>query len=70
MTTLRTLKKLLLGETWTLPIGLALTFAGAATMRSLAPDAWSDIGGLALAAAVLLVLYVAVARSASRARGH
>jgi hypothetical protein len=66
MTTLRTLKKLLLGETWILPIGLAAAFAVAATMRSLAPAAWSHLGGLTLAGAVLLVLYAAVARSARR----
>ena len=66
MTTLRTLRKLLLGETWVLPLGVAATLAGGAIVRSLAPDAWSRAGGLALAAAVLVVLYVSVARSASR----
>ena len=66
MTTLRTLKKLLLGETWTLPIGVAVTLAGAALLRSLAPDVWSHLGGLALALAVLVVLYIGVARSARR----
>jgi hypothetical protein len=68
MSTLRTLKKLVLGETWTLPIGLAITLAAAAALRSLAPSAWSHLGGLALAAAVLLVLCVAVSRSAGRGR--
>jgi hypothetical protein len=66
MTTLRTLKKLLFGETWTLPIGIAITFAAAATFRSVAPAVWSHLGGLALTTAVLVVLYVGVARSARR----
>ena len=66
MTTLRTLKKLLLGETWVLPLGVAAILAGGAIVRSIAPDAWSAVGGLLLAAAALLVLYLAVARSAGR----
>jgi hypothetical protein len=66
MTTLRTLKKLLLGETWVLPLGVAAILAGGAIVRSIAPDAWSAVGGLLLAAAALLVLCLAVARSAAR----
>lgn len=66
MTTLRTLRKLLLGETWVLPLGVAATLAGGAVLRSLVPDAWAHAGGLALAAGVLFVLYAAVARSAAR----
>ena len=66
MTTLRTLKKLVLGETWTLPIGVAAALAAAAMLRRLAPDTWAHVGGLALAGAVLIVLHVGVARSARR----
>ena len=66
MTTLRTLKKLVLGETWTLPIGVAAALAAAAMLRRLAPDAWAHVGGLALAVGVLVVLHVGVARSARR----
>jgi hypothetical protein len=66
VTTLRTLKKLVLGETWALPIGIAITLGAAATLRSLAPSAWSDLGGVALAAAVIVVLYVGVACSLRR----
>ena len=63
MTTLRTLKKLVLGETWTLPIGVALALTVGALLRRLAPEAWEHVGGLALAIGVLIVLHVAVARS-------
>ena len=40
--------------------------AAAATLRSVAPAAWTHLGGLILAIAVLCVLYAAVARSARR----
>jgi hypothetical protein len=66
MSTVRTLKKLLLGETWTLPVGLAVTLAAAAAWRSLAPASWSEFGAVALAAGVLVVLCVAVGRSTRR----
>lgn len=66
MTTLRTLKKLVLGETWTLPIGVAVALGAGAVLQWLAPDAWEHVGGLALAAGVLVVLHVGVARSARR----
>ena len=66
MTTLRTLKKLLLGETWILPIGLVIAFAVASTVRSLAPGAWTHVGGITLAAGVLAVLVASVAASVRR----
>ena len=63
MTTLRTLKKLLLGETWLLPLGATgavvvtglLVRGGAASAR---------LGGFVLLAGVLAVLVLSVARSA------
>ena len=66
MSTLRTLKKLLLGETWTLPLGITITLAGSAVLRAWAPGAWPHLGAAVLGASVLCVLYVGVARSARR----
>jgi hypothetical protein len=64
MRTLRTLKKLLLGETWVLPIGLASTLAAGGLLHP-ATD-WPRLGGFTLLAAVLLILLASVNRSARR----
>ena len=67
MSTLRTLKKLILGETWLLPVGIALVVATAAlVVRPIAATAWQSVGGLILLAGVLGVLAVSVARGARR----
>jgi len=67
MTTLRTLKKLLLGETWLLPLGLAVVVACAGLLvRPLAAAAWDRLGGFVLLAGVLGVLVTSVARGARR----
>ena len=66
MTTLRTLKKLFLGETWILPIGVAVTLAGGAVLRALAGDIWHHVGGLVMLAGVLAVLAVSVETSVRR----
>jgi len=66
MSILRTVKKLLLGETWILPLGVASTLAPGLLVRTLAPEAWPDAGGLVLLAGVLLALLASVARSARR----
>lgn len=61
MTVLTTLRKLVLGETWTLPLGvLAVLLAGAA-LRALDETLWRDAGGVALLAGVVVVLVAAVA---------
>ena len=45
-TLLRTLRKLVLGETWALPLGIALVVAAAVVLRTIAgPDAWWRDGG-------------------------
>jgi hypothetical protein len=66
MTTLRTLKKLLLGETWILPIGIAVTLAGGAVLRALAGDIWEHAGGFAMLAGVLVALAASVEISVRR----
>jgi hypothetical protein len=63
---MRTVKKLLLGETWFLPLGVACVLAGAGVLRRVAPHAWHDAGGALLAAGVVAVLCLSVARSARR----
>ena len=68
MTLLRTLRILVLGETWALPIGvLAVLLAGAA-LRALDEERWRAVGGPGLLAGVIVVLLVAVARGARKPR--
>jgi hypothetical protein len=63
----RTLKKLILGETWTLPIGMAtVVFVAALVARPLMGDTWRDAGGFLLLAGVVAVLVASVSRSAGR----
>jgi hypothetical protein len=65
---IKTLRKLVLGETWTLPIGVAIAVGGAAVLDALADDAgwWRDGGGFVLLALVLVALLVAVGRPGRR----
>jgi hypothetical protein len=66
---MRELKKLVFGETWLLPLGLAAVLAvGGLALRPLVPALWHDAGGFILLAGVLGVLLASVARSA-RPRG-
>ena len=64
MTTLRTLKKLILGETWLLPVGIAAVVAAAVLTRALASGAWTHLGGFLLLTGVLAVLTLSVGRAA------
>jgi hypothetical protein len=66
MSTLRTLKKMFLGETWILPLGLAALLVLGALLHDAAPDSWHDAGGIVLLAGVALVLVASVMRSARR----
>jgi len=66
VTTLRTLKKLLLGETWILPIGVAVTVAAGAGLRALAGGAWQHVGGPIMLGGVLAVLAASVETSVRR----
>lgn len=60
MSVLRGLRELILGETWTLPIGVALVLAASGVLRAAAPALWRDVGGLALLVGVVAVLVVSV----------
>lgn len=64
MNTLRTLKKLVLGETWLLPLGLVGVVAASVVLRTALGDAWSAAGGLVLLAGVIGILVLSVSTSA------
>lgn len=66
MKTLRTLKKLLLGETWILPTGLAITLTAAGLLRPSSNGDWAQLGGFILLGGVLLSLVASVNRSARK----
>ena len=66
MSLLRTLKKLVLGETWILPCGIAALLGVCAVARSL--GGWPEFGGPLLLGGVIAVLLVSVARTARGAR--
>jgi hypothetical protein len=65
MSVLQTLRKLVLGETWLLPVGVGCVVAlSALVLEPLLDDAWTHAGGFLLLAGVLGVLVAAVGRSA------
>jgi hypothetical protein len=67
MSTLRTIKTLILGETWLLPLGIAIVITGTALIvRPLLADAWDRLGGVILLTGVIAVLLLSVAREAHR----
>jgi hypothetical protein len=59
----KALKKLLLGETWMLPLGLAALVLLAFVLRDVLGDAWRHAGGFILLAGVVGLLLAGVARS-------
>jgi hypothetical protein len=64
MSFLRTLKKLILGETWILPCGIGILLGASALIE----NAWPDLAGPVLLVGVLLVLVVSVAWTTRGAR--
>jgi hypothetical protein len=64
-TFLRTLRKLVLGETWALPLGVALAVVAAAVVREVAGPAgwWADVGGWLLFGLLVAALAVSLART-------
>jgi hypothetical protein len=61
---LRSLRSLILGETWTIPLGVAAAIAIAALLRSAVTDQlWDEIGGFVLALMVAATLAVSLASS-------
>jgi hypothetical protein len=64
VTFLRTLKTLVLGETWLLPVGIvAVVLLTSLVARPLLADAWTDLGGFVLLAGIGVVLAVSVSAS-------
>jgi hypothetical protein len=64
---LRGLRSLLLGETWSLPLGLAAVVLGTAlVVRPLLGHTWRHGGGFVLLGGVLIVVVASVLRSAGR----
>jgi hypothetical protein len=65
---MRTLRKLLLGETWALPAGIVVALGLAVAIRALAgPDGWwRDVGGWLLFAALAVALGAAIGRPRRR----
>ena len=65
MTLLRTLRKLVLGETWALPVGVAVSVGAAAVAREVAGvDGWfGEAGGWLLLSLLGVGFAVAVLRS-------
>lgn len=66
MTFMRTLRALVLGETWVLPLGVAGIGGAALGLDSLGIASWPDAGGPALLAAVVALLALSVGTSARR----
>ena len=58
---MRALRKLVLGETVALPVGVGLVLAAALALDAWAGSWWSDFGGFVLLALVVAVLAVALA---------
>jgi hypothetical protein len=67
MALLRSLRSLILGETWTIPIGVAVAVLTADLLRSaVSEQLWDELGGFALAAMVAVTLVASIARSSTR----
>jgi hypothetical protein len=61
---LRSLRSLVFGETWTIPLGVAAAIVIAVLVRSaLADRLWDEAGGFVLAGMVGATLLVSLARS-------
>ena len=67
MALMRSLRSLILGETWTIPLGVAAAAVIAALLRSaLSEQLLDELGGFALAAMVAVTLVASIARSSTR----
>jgi len=60
---LRSLRSLILGETWTIPLGVATAVMVAVLLRSaLGGRLWDEIGGFVLAGMIAATLVISLAR--------
>ena len=63
MALLRSLRSLILGETWTIPLGVLGSIGSAVLLRSAVPDRlWDAGGGFALAALLVLTLAISLTK--------
>jgi ABC-type phosphate/phosphonate transport system permease subunit len=61
---LRSLRALVLGETWTIPLGVAAAVLIAVLLRSAFPDQlWDELGGFLLAGMIAITLVTSISRS-------
>jgi hypothetical protein len=69
---MRALRKLVLGETWVLPLGVFATLAVGLTLEWVADGArwWERFGGFVLLACVLVALAASLAPARGRGRGR
>ena len=58
---MRALRKLVLGETVALPVGVALLLAAGLVLRDVTGEWWQDAGGFVLLALAVAVLAAALA---------
>ena len=58
---MRALRKLVLGETWSLPLGVLALLLCALVLHAVAPSWWGSAGGWVLLALALVVLSAALA---------
>ena len=56
------LRKLVLGETWALPLGVALTLLAGLALDAAGPGWWRSAGGFVLLACVLATLAASLRR--------
>ncbi len=64
----RTLRLLVFGETWILPLGLLASLLVNVALRELTPGLWRHAGGFVLLAEVIVLLACSVARGARAPR--
>lgn len=63
---LRNLRLLVLGETWTIPLGVLAVLSAGAALRAVDAGLWRDAGGPVLVAGVIAVLWWATRPRALR----
>ena len=58
---IKSLRKLVLGETWTIPAGVAGTLGAAVLTRAVLPkEAWASVGGFVVATLVITTLLLSL----------
>ena len=66
---LGSLRRLIFGETWTIPAGVAAALVLAGMLRAALPEStWQTIGGFCLAALVIAVLVWSLGRATATKR--